>query len=90
MIYVKRIWKLCLFEYDINLSRDLIIESVNGYIIPCFDTEKFSDALRLVLAGKISGTANQKQEIIVRQKMCTSEYEAISFKKVANQFKLAG
>jgi glycosyltransferase involved in cell wall biosynthesis len=77
---------LPIVAFDMGLSRDLIIESVNGYIIPCFDTEKFSDAIRLVLAGKMSGTANQKQEIINRQKMCTSEYEAISFKNMANKF----
>ena len=62
--------------FDLGFAQDMVINSVNGYVVPCFEINTFADSLTKILTEKIDATKEQLKQIAELQNKCTGEYEA--------------
>ena len=70
--------------FNLGIAKDLIIDQVNGYIIPCFEVHEFANAIKNTLMGKLKATEKHKKHIKQLQEKCSIEYEAKAYNNLMN------
>jgi glycosyltransferase involved in cell wall biosynthesis len=70
---------LPIVAFDLGIAQDLVINSVNGYVVPCFEINSFADSLTKILTERLAATKEQLEQIAKLQNRCTGEYEAKAY-----------
>ena len=62
-------------SFDLGVAQDSVINGVNGYLVPLYNTQIFSESILKTLNRRKIVNSNK---IIKIKKYCSSEYEASS------------
>lgn len=79
--------ELPIVSFNLGVAQDLVIDGANGFLIDCFNVERFAEGIVKCLTGGLRSDANDMRKVKALRNRCSSATEAESFLTIINEIR---